>query len=185
MARQRVSAALAALKAVRPPSDTADVHPVRRPLPPLAALAILVALSAAAPPAGASERAWATVNVCDPPAQPAAVGVRAFVPAGLGVQWIRVRAEWFDAGTKTWKDVNGPAGDGGWQRLGDGRSGVRGGTTFRFRPPAAGRVLVGRGRVQVQYRRGPKVLRRLTLRTSSGRPVAAGDLSLAQCFVRR
>jgi hypothetical protein len=112
------------------------------------------------------------------------VGVRAGIPAGPGAAWIRVRAEWFDAVSGTWLDVR-TGGDGGWQRLGDGRSGLRGGTTFSFRLPASGRVLVVRGRVHVQYRRGARVLRRLLLRTSAGHEARAGGVSLAECRVQR
>ncbi|MCU0313348.1 MAG: hypothetical protein MUC84_04720 [Solirubrobacteraceae bacterium] len=156
----------------------------------LAPLAVLLAgllpgpATAGAAPAWPEGRPWATVNLCDPADRPGAVGVRAGVPAGPGAQWLRVRAEWWDAVTRAWLPVRS-GGDGGWQRLGDGRAGVRGGTTFGFTPPQAGRVLVVRGRVDVQIRRGPKVLRRATLRTSAGDPSRSGGTALAQCFVRR
>lgn len=126
-------------------------------------------------------RPWATVNLCDPADRPGAMGVRVGVPAGPGAQWIRVRAEWYDATTRSWKWASG--GDGGWERLGDGRRGVRGGTTFTFPVPAAGKVLLLRGDVRVQWRSGRKVVRFGRIGTRGGHAAQAGGTSWAQCIV--
>jgi hypothetical protein len=66
---------------------------------------------------------WATVNLCDPADHPGSMGVRVGVPPGPGAQWVRVRAEWYDARTRDWSLA--PGGDGGWLRLGDGSEGVQ------------------------------------------------------------
>ena len=109
------------------------------------------------------------------------MGVRVGVPAGPGAQWIRVRAEWYDADTRRWSTATG--GDGGWKRLGSGRRGVRGGTTFTFPVPAAGKVLLLRGDVRVQWRRGAKVLKKHRIGTRGGHALQAGGTSWAQCIV--
>ena len=144
----------------------------------LAAGALLFPVTAV--PAG-RPAPWATVNLCDPVGRPGAMGVRAGVPAGPGAQWIRVRAEWYDASTRSWSLAAGS--DGGWLRLGDGSKGVRGGSTFTFPVPAAGKVLLLRGRVSVQWRAGKTVRRSRIVRTSGGHANSAGGNSWAQCVV--
>jgi len=148
-----------------------------------AILAALVTTMLSVPASGAGTAAgpWATVNLCDPADRPGAMGVRAGVPAGPGAQWLRVRVEWYDATASRWTTATG--GDGGWARLGDGKRGVRGGTTFTFPVPAAGRVLLLRGTVRVEWRRGKRVLRKRTVRTSAGHAAQAGGSSWAQCVV--
>ena len=121
------------------------------------------------PAAGASARhPWATINICDPPAKPGAVGVRAFLPPRRGgTQWARVRLEYFDATARVWRPVRS-GGDGGWTRIGSGRRPVLGGTTVTFPVPAAGRRIVLRGLVAFQWRRGRHVLARARVRTTAG-----------------
>lgn len=145
-------------------------------------LAVLVTVLVCAPaPASDAVRPWATVNMCDPADRPGAMGVRVGVPAGPGAQWIRVRAEWYDATARRWKPARG--GDGGWERLGDGRRGVRGGTTFVFPVPEAGKLLLLRGVVRVQWRRGGRAVRAGRLGTRGGLAAQAGGTSWAQCIV--
>lgn len=145
----------------------------------LAALMVLFACALA----GADEPAkpWATVNLCDPAQRPGAMGVRVGVPAGPGQQWIRVRAEWYDATSKRWTAATG--GDGGWSKLGSGKRGVRGGTTFTFPVPVAGKVLLLRGVVNVEWRRGKDVRQMRTVRTRPGHAAQAGGNSWGQCVV--
>lgn len=157
----------------------------RRVVPALLAVALLAVAPAQAREAGL----WATVNVCDPPAKPAAMGVRVSVPShGKGQQqWVRIRVQWFDGSSGAWKAV-AAGGDAGWKRFGRGRSTVQGGTTFTFQPPAAGERLVLRGVVDVQWRRKGKVKGRAKLPTESGHAdakdpqLAASD---ATCEIRR
>ena len=159
------------------------VRPARR-LALLAAAAVTLAALAGGQPAIAAARPWATVNLCDPPGQPGAVGVRVGMPAGPGSQWIRVRIEYYDAAARRYRPA-GNGGDGGWTRLGDGSTGVLGGTTFRFAVPAAGHQLILRGTVSLQWRRGARAVRRASVRTLPGHTAQAGGTSLAQCVIRR
>ncbi len=129
----------------------------------------------------AKARPWATVNVCDPGDRPGAMGVRVGVPAGPGSQWMRVRAEWYDARTRSWEPATG--GDSGWVQLGSGKLGVRSGTTFTFPVPRPGKVLLLRGVARLEWRRRGKVRRKSTVRTSFGHAVSAGGRSWAQCVV--
>jgi hypothetical protein len=136
-----------------------------------ALLTALLLLVPAAVPAHAREAGlWATVNLCDPPAKPGAIGVRVSIPAhGTRAhrqqQWARIRIQYFD-GT-LWQFL-GAEGDSGFRHLGHGRGTVQGGTTFVFQPPAAGQQLILRGVVNVQWRDGKRVRGRAMLPTESG-----------------
>jgi hypothetical protein len=143
----------------------ADGALMRRVLPASIAALALVAVPAHAREAGL----WATVNVCDTPSRPAAMGVRVSIPKhGSGQQqWVRIRVEWFDSAAGAWKAM-GAGGNAAWKRLGRGKGTVQGGTTFTFQPPAAGQRLVLHGVVEVQWRRKGKVKGRATLPTESG-----------------
>ena len=102
----------------------------------LTALAVLA--RAAALPAHAREPGlWATINMCDPPAKPGAVGVRISIPAHgtrkhRQQQWVRIRIQWYDG--SAWQSL-GTSGDTGYKHLGHGRGTFQGGTTFTFDPP--------------------------------------------------
>ena len=152
------------------------------------ALAIL--LLAAIPAHGREAGLWATINLCDPPSRPGAVGVRVSIPAHgtrkhRQQQWARTRVEWFD-GT-AWQSL-GEAGDTGYKHVGHGHGTWQGGTTFTFDPPAAGQELVLRGVVNVQWRTGRKVRGRATLRTESGHANPNDQqlvTSLATCQISR
>jgi hypothetical protein len=135
----------------------------------LAAVA-LATLTATAPTAGAQFRAspWATVNACDPPTAPGSVGVRVAVPnRGDAAQWMRVRIQFFDGTRASWRVVRS-GGDGGFTKLSDGGGRVFGGTTFTFTPPAAGHQLKLRGLVDVEWRRGRRVISRTQITTHGG-----------------
>lgn len=140
---------------------------MRRPI--LIGLAMTMLLAAL--PAHAREPGlWATINICDPPTKPGAVGVRVSVPAHgprkqRQQQWARIRIQWFD-GTM-WQFI-GPAGDSGYHRLGTGRTTIQGGTTFTFQPPPAGQQVILRGVVDVQWRLRRRVKGRATLPTETG-----------------
>ena len=136
--------------------------PLRRDLhDPLTARSLLVALAAAAATLGLSPVApaatfgdalWATVNRCDPPEAPGAVGVRVAVPARPrgGAQWVHVRLQFFDGEARAWRA--GPIGRGrrlaapGQRRpRGAGRHDVH--LPAARRRPAAGAARPGRRRV--------------------------------------
>lgn len=131
--------------------------PVKLPraLVSLAALLGLAVPAAAATPVRPFDPdIWATVNVCDTSDHPDAMGVRVSLPPRYRheSQWMRIQVQWYDLASAQWKLL--PAGgDTGWKKIGNGRRLVQSGTIFKFRAPAAGRYLVLRGLVDVQWRR--------------------------------
>jgi hypothetical protein len=162
------------------------------------ALAALLAAALAAPLAAGPAHAvtagrvpglWATVNRCDPPDAPGAVGVRVAIPRrpGGGAQWARVRLQFWDGQARAWRRLRS-GGDGGWVRLGSGARAVKGGETFTFEPPQAGRRLVLRGVVTVEWRKRRRAVERRRLLTSAGH-ADPGDPLLAvsrrSCEIRR
>jgi hypothetical protein len=136
-----------------------------------AALALLVPGGAAAK-ATAPKHAnlWATVNLCDPPAKPGAVGVRISIPRekGAPAQWARIRLQWFDSPARVWRILRSSAGDTGWERVGIGTRLVQGGTNFSLMPPKAGMRIVVRGLVDIEWRDGTDVVDKTRLQTTDG-----------------
>ena len=138
---------------------------------PLIAVALAAVLPALAPgagdaAAGATVPPWATVNVCNTAQRPLVMGVRAFVPHRAGAsQWARIRVQWFDDATKTWKRVHAVD---RWDKLGSGRASRFGGRDFHFAAPDPGRRLLLRGVVDVEWRAGGKVVARRRVRTTAG-----------------
>jgi hypothetical protein len=121
---------------------------------------LLTTIALGAPIAGAAPRGpfdpdlWATVNLCDTPDHPGAMGVRVSLPPRYRheSQWMRIQVQWYDLGASQWKLL--PAGgDTGWKKIGNGRRLVQSGTIFKFRQPATGHYLLLRGLVDVQWRR--------------------------------
>ena len=101
---------------------------------------------------------WATVNVCDTPDRPAAIGIRASAPARgrASDQWLRVRVQYFSSADGQWRFVRA-GGDSGWERVGRGGGTVETGYTFTFQPPSTGHRLVMRGVVDFEWRQGRRV----------------------------
>jgi hypothetical protein len=155
----------------------------------LVAVAI-AALTAGAPTAAAQFRPspWATINACDPPSAPGSVGVRVSVPnRSDAAQWVRVRIQFFDGARDSWRVVRS-GGDAGFAKLSDGGGRVFGGTTFTFAPPAAGRSLKFRGLVDVEWRRGRRVVSSTQI-TTHGNHASGTDpllaLSAPTCVIQR
>ena len=127
---------------------------------PRALLALLAVPALAAPAAAAplvhpfDPDLWATVNLCDTPQHPGAMGIRVSLPPRYRheSQWMRVQVQWFDLASGQWKLLPS-GGDTGWKKVGNGRRLVQSGTIFKFQEPAAGRYLLLRGLVDVQWRR--------------------------------
>lgn len=114
----------------------------------------LAALPASAADARRSPNLWATVNICDTPAHPDRMGVRARMPGnGTSQQmWMRFQAHWFDEQANRWRAI-GRAATSRWIRLGHARVRSREtGYTFAFDPPPAGTRFVVRGVVDYQWR---------------------------------
>jgi hypothetical protein len=156
------------------------------------AAACLVALAPAAAGAATTPKQpglWATVNLCDTPAKPGAVGIRVSIPRekGAPAQWAHIRLQWFDGSRRAWRRVTS-GGDAGFARIGIGTRRVEGGTTFTFPPPKAGSRIVLRGVVDVEWRDGTKVVDRAHLRTTAGHENAKDrhlKVSRSSCEIMR
>jgi hypothetical protein len=139
-------------------------------------LAAIVALALLPGGAGAKATApkhanlWATVNLCDPPAKPGAVGVRISIPRekGAPAQWARIRLQWFDSAKRAWRIRHSSAGDTGWERVGIGTRLIQTGTTFSLMKPKAGMRIVVRGLVDIEWRDGTDVVDETRLKTTDG-----------------
>jgi hypothetical protein len=102
-------------------------------------------------------------------------------------QWVRIRIQFFDGTRGAWRVVRSGR-DGDFTKLSDGGGRVFGGTTFTFTPPGPGHVLKLRGLVDVQWRRGRRVVSRARLTTHGGHANATDPLlqvSLATCTISR
>jgi hypothetical protein len=158
------------------------------------ALAVALALAALAPASALAKTdarpdLWATVNLCDTPAKPGAVGIRVSIPreSGAPQQWARIHLQWFDASKLAWRGLSS-GGDAGWRRIGIGTRLVQGGTTFAFAVPSVGSRMVLRGVVDVEWRDGKAVVDHTRLRTTEGH-AASSDLhrrvSRSSCEIKR
>jgi hypothetical protein len=161
---------------------------VRRRGPVLLALAAAAAVVAPTADAQFRPRPWATINSCDPPAAPGSVGVRVSIPNRRdAAQWVRIRIQFFDGDRASWRVVRS-GGEGGFTKLSDGGGRVFGGTTFTFTPPPAGRHLKLRGLVDVEWRRGRRVVSRSRIVTHGGHQSAVDPLlaqSAPMCLISR
>jgi hypothetical protein len=136
---------------------------------------VLTVAALALAPAGATAATashpdlWATVNLCDTPSKPGAVGVRVSIPREKGApqQWARIRLQWFDGTKRAWRLVRS-GGDAGFARIGIGTRLVEGGTTFTFPLPKPGSRIVLRGLVDVEWRDGTEVVDHARLTTTAG-----------------
>jgi hypothetical protein len=102
-------------------------------------------------------------------------------------QWVRIRLQFFDGRRRAWRVMRVRRGE-RFTRMGNGRSAVMGGATFTVSmPPAAARVKL-RGLVDVQWRRGGRVVSRARVLTTRGHADADDPLlrtSLARCEISR
>lgn len=164
-------------------------------LPALIALALtLVATAGSADAAAkrASTTPWATVNVCDTAAHPNAIGVRASIPGAQRKSvraFVRFRIQWHDPTDGLWHNLL-KGGDSQYIALGRiaPAAARQSGQVFRYKAPTAGTKLLLRGRVDVQWRIGKRVVHRATTLTAKGHKSAAGSdpkgYSAATCTLR-
>jgi hypothetical protein len=148
----------------------ADERMMSKCVPILLALVVLaLAPAGAAAKTAAHADLWATVNLCDTPSKPGAIGVRVSIPRERGAprQWAHIRLQWFDGPARAWRLVRS-GGDAGWSRIGIGTHLVEGGTTFTFPLPKAGARIVVRGIIDVEWRDGTKVVDRAHMITTAG-----------------
>jgi hypothetical protein len=149
----------------------ADERMMSKCVPILLAVVVLaLAPAGAAAKTAAHADLWATVNLCDTPSKPGAIGVRVSIPRERGApqQWARIRLQWFDGGARAWRLVKSSGGDAGWARFGIGTHLVQSGTTFTFPLPKPGARIVLRGAVDVEWRDGTEVVDRAHMITTAG-----------------
>jgi hypothetical protein len=136
----------------------------------------LVALAAAAPASAQLARPWATVNVCDTPGHPDAIGIRGSMPgggSGAVRMFMRFRVQYRQAAGR-WRALTS-GGDSGFVAVGSARSRARqAGRTFTLTPPSGGRAYRLRGVVVFQWRRGATVVRRARRLTTAGHGRTSG-----------
>jgi hypothetical protein len=148
---------------------------------------------------------WATVNVCDTPERPNALGIRASMP-GNGLRqrmYMRFRAQYYNGPADAWAPANNAVSP--WVYVGSARYRYRqAGWTFTFAQPPTGQTYTMRGMVDFRWRalkrrrhrrhhrrRSHKarwvVARRATRATKSGmQAVSGGDpagISKALCLI--
>jgi hypothetical protein len=156
-----------------------------------AVLIAVAALPAGVAPAGAQAQTrtpWATINGCDPAGAPGAVGIRVSVPNRRdAAQYLRIRIQFFDTSRRAWRVVR-TGGDTGFRRLSPGGGRFFGGTTFTVTPPKAGSSITLRGLVDIQWRRGRRVVSRAQVTTRGGH-VDGNDpllqVSASTCVIKR
>ncbi len=133
---------------------------------------------------------WATVNVCDTPARPNTVGIRASMP-GSGFRrermYARFQVQYLSALDGRWHNM-GASGDSGWVKLGSARYRARqAGRDFLLQAPQEGTTFRVRGAVTFEWRRGTRVVRRARKATESGHPGTRGadpeQFSAASCVI--
>ena len=154
-------------------------------------LAVLLPLPAHAATTDA-KYLWATVNLCDTPATPDTVGVRASMP-GNGTQqklYMRFEAQWFDQRRNRFVASGSSS---RWMRVGSARfRSTQAGFSFQFGQPPAGTEFTMRGLVNFEWRGhrdGRQVVVRRESRLTRGgiNGVGGGDprgSSAATCVIR-
>ena len=153
---------------------------------------VAVGCAAVAPVAAAADdrpEVWATVNVCDTPAAPNTIGIRASMPGsrnGQARRYMRFVVQYFSRVDDRWHRV--PAGgDSGYLSIGKGRKARQFGRSLRIEPNAGEPVLL-RGRVYFQWRVKGDVVRRASALTHKGHRSSAGadppGYSASTCTVK-
>jgi hypothetical protein len=120
-----------------------------------------------------STQLWATVDVCNPPDQPAMIGVRGSMPGdGQSGQtmYMRFRLQYMNT-SKHWVDLPTEA-PSAWVGVGRAKETRQAGRSFQL-VPVPDKPFILRGVVSFQWRRGATVV------TSVSRPTTAGHRSKA------
>jgi hypothetical protein len=142
-------------------------------------IGIFLLLAVVAPAsAWARDDQWATVNLCDTPAHPDSIGVRASMPGNGKRQrmYMRFRTQFYSASEARWEAVAASAGRSAWIYVGSARRAyAQGGFTFMFEPPVPGRTYRLRGVVDLRWTDSRRhVLRRSKAVTEAGHPGTKG-----------
>jgi hypothetical protein len=155
------------------------------------AAAALVLLLAPAAHAGKPDpgELWATVNVCDTKGRPDTVGLRASMPGSRRkgeTMTMRFQVQYYSEPDRLWHNFLGAGTDSGRVTVGSARYKARqSGWSFPFRP-RAGESFLLRGVVTFEWRRGSRIVRRVTRRTTSGHRPSVADpngYSAANCRI--
>jgi hypothetical protein len=119
---------------------------------------------------------WATVDVCNTPAQPDTIGIRASMPGDgrrAELMFMRFRVQYQDPTTLVWTDSAGA--DTGYVRVGSAKfSALQSGTSFQFKPAPGDRYVL-RGAVGVEWRVGARVVRFAHIHTTAGHHTTVGS----------
>jgi hypothetical protein len=146
-------------------------------------LIIAAVLAVSAVPASAriadvrtSSDLWATINVCDTPANPDTIGIRGSMP-GLGRRaglWMRFQVQFLAKADGKWHNLDESA-DSTWKKVGTARKRViESGQNFTFLPPADGGAHTLRGAVWFKWVIRGRTVRKLREITESGHRSTAG-----------
>lgn len=153
-------------------------------------LPIVVLVAALPAPASADDPdLWATVNVCDTPAHPNKIGIRASMP-GIGRRaqlWVRFRVQYLAKADGKWHNIETNA-DSGYRKLGvSTRRVIESGWSFTFLPPPNGGAHTLRGAVTFVWKRDGRTVRRLRELTEAGHRSTRGadppGYSAATCLI--
>jgi hypothetical protein len=150
--------------------------------------ALLAAVVVAPAPAQAADPdLWATINLCDTPSFPDAMGVRASMP-GNGTRqrmYMRFNATFYSRTRQAWYRVKGN-GRSRWIYAGTAKYRSRqAGWTFQFKPPRPGSTFVVRGVVEFQWRAKKKKRKNQRRRTSGGYAAREVVVDKARANTRR
>jgi hypothetical protein len=141
----------------------------------IGALAAPTGAGAAKGPKGSDADLWATINACNPPNTPGAVGIRGSMPGdGVAKQKMFMRLQVQFQGPKgAWRFL-GTGGDSGWLPMGSAKPrSKQGGQTFAIAP--TGKTTTVRGYVTFQWRAPNGTIVRSAKRlTTAGRVSSAG-----------
>ena len=138
-----------------------------------------------------SPHLWATVNICDTTQSPDTIGVRASMP-GTGRKnermYMRFRVQYLSEQSGRWTEFSDDEGTvSRWVGVGRATYKARqSGWSFRFELEP-GQQYELRAVVSFQWRRGGKVVRRLTERTTKGHRTSLAepkDYSAASCVIK-
>jgi hypothetical protein len=137
-----------------------------------------------------SPHLWATVNICDTTQSPDTVGIRASMP-GSGRSgermYMRFRVQYFSPVDRLWHNFVAAGTTSGYEPVGHARYRARqSGYSFPFKLEP-GQTYELRGVVNFQWRRGTRVVRRATKRTTRGHPTALAEprrYSAATCVIK-
>jgi hypothetical protein len=123
-----------------------------------------------------SHELWATIDVCDPTDAPDTVGIRGSMPGDKHAHdqmFMSFRLQYLEAKTNSWLDVD-PGATPAFVPVGAGASSRQGGTSFQLVPKAGSAAVTLRGVVDVQWRRGKKLVLAGARTTSAGHKALAG-----------